>query len=62
MKNDPEARDEFETVREAEDMLRSLNKAAGYCRGPNSRASHAERIREVEKECDALRAREEKRS
>ncbi len=50
--------DEFNTVREAEDMLRSLTKAAGYCRGPQSSETHARRIREVEAKRDALRERE----
>ena len=49
---------EFKTSREAENMVRSLHKAARYCTGENSARRHGERVREVETEVQRLRQQE----
>lgn len=46
---------EFKTAKEAEYMLRDLERAAQYCIGPDSSRQHAKRIREVEIECKRLK-------
>jgi len=49
---------EFKTAREAEDMVRSLRRAARYCTGENSARRHGERVRQVEAEAARLRVQE----
>jgi len=46
---------EFRTSAEAEDRLRSLHRAAGYCQGPESSRQHSERIAQVQAEAKKLR-------
>ena len=49
---------EFKTAREAEDMVRSLHRAARYCTGENSARRHGERVKQVEAEAARLRTEE----
>lgn len=49
------AKGEFQTLAEAERMVRSLSKASAYCQGPNSSRQMNDRIRAVEAERDRLK-------
>ena len=53
---------DLKTSQEADNLVRSLNRAAAYCTGPRSSVQHTERIREVESRRDELRRIEQGKS